>query len=160
MTDNTAKKIEQLQKADREISINDCPDCFTVPGDFAAIDIVHPFTGRGVYPGETLQEIQARYPGAVVMTIDKACEEKAKLQRTPITWEPSTYEAFDYGLCVLPPAIWIGGAFMVGEPYDHDAGNGQPRFQAYRERGDIYERASRPMTRAEFREIFSAEVQT
>jgi hypothetical protein len=54
-------------------------------------------------------------------------------------------------LNVLPPAAWIGGAFMVGEPTDHCAETGRPRFQAYRERGMQFEVASRPMTIAEFR---------
>ena len=160
MTKNTARKIEQLQKAENEITINDCTHVVAVPGHNQAVDIIHPITGRMIYGGKTVAECIADNPGAVVMTFDELTSQIAERQHTPIVWEPSTYEAFDYGLNVLPPAIWIRGGFMVGEPCDHDAETGQPRFQAFRERGDIYERASRPMTRAEFREIFSAEVQT
>ena len=156
MTKNTARKIEQLQKAENEITINDCTHVVAVPGQNQAVDIIHPITGRMIYGERTVAECIAENPGAVVMTFDELTQQIADRQHTPIGWEPSTYEAFDYGLCVLPPAIWIGGTFMVGEPYDHDAGNGQPRFQAYRQRGEVYEKANRPMTRAEFREIFSA----
>ena len=53
------------------------------------------------------------------------------------------------------------GGFLVGEAWDHDAGNGQPRYTAYYkakgfsvEKGthvDIFMVSNRPMTRAEFR---------
>jgi len=124
--------------AERSFHVSQCENCVAVPGGEQIIDMTNPITGRTWYGAKTLEECAAENPGAVVMRVDDFCAEKAKRQRTPIVWEPSTYESFDYGLCVLPPAIWIGGAFMVGEPCDHDAGNGQPRFQAFRERGDIY----------------------
>jgi len=147
----TSEKVEKLVQAEREISINDCPDCIAVPGQDNVIDVMHPITGQTIYGNKTIKQVQEENPGAKVMTLDAFCEEKAERQHLPIKWELSTYEAFDYGLNVLPPAIWIKDGFMVGEPYDHDAGNGQPRFQAYRQRGDIYEKANRPMTREEFR---------
>ena len=151
MTGNVSQKVEKLVQAEREISINDCPDCIAVPGQNHAIDIMHPVTGRTIYGNKTVEEVQAENPGAEVMTLDELCRQVAERQHTPITWEESTEEDYDYGLNVLPPAIWIKGGFMVGEPYDHDASNGKPRFQAFRQRGDIYEKATRPMTREEFR---------
>jgi len=153
---NTAKKVEKLVKAGRELSVSDCTECVAVPGQNNCIDVIHPFTGQMVYGERTVAECIADNPGAVVMPMDELTRQIAERQHTPITWEPSTYEAFDYGLNVLPPAIWIGGGFMIGEPYDHDAGNGQPRFQAFRQLGDKYEKANRPMTRAEFREEMGA----
>jgi hypothetical protein len=36
------------------------------------------------------------------------------------TWQPSTRERYNDQLNVLFPAEWIGQAFLVGEPYDHD----------------------------------------
>lgn len=36
---------------------------------------------------------------------------------------------------VLPPARWIGGAFLVGEAMSHDD-NGQARYAYYFRRGD------------------------
>ena len=159
MTDNRAEKVAKLVEPQKSLHVTQCENCVAVPGHNSCVDVINPITGLTWYGGKTVAESIAENPGAEVMTMDELCRQIAERQHTPITWEPSTYEAFDYGLNVLPPAIWIGGAFMVGEPYDHDAGNGQPRFQAYRQRGDIYEKATRPMTRAEFREIFSAEVQ-
>ena len=50
----------------------------------------------------------------------------------------------------LPPAAMSSGAFLVGEPYDSDAGNGQPRFQGFWERRSEFFQSDRPITRAEF----------
>jgi hypothetical protein len=54
-------------------------------------------------------------------------------------------------LNILPPIAWNGWAFMVGEPDDHCAATGRPRFRGYRMRGNVYEVASRPLTVAEFK---------
>ena len=88
------------------------------------------------------------------MSVDEFCAWKAERQRTPITWAATTEERFMEMLEVLPPADGTHGygAFLVGEAYDHDAGNGQPRYQAYRQRGKEFFAGNRPMTRAEFRE--------
>jgi len=152
MTDKTAKKVEKLVQAEREISINDCTHCVAIPGQNQAINIVHPFTGRMIYGEKTVAECIEENPGAVVMTLDELCKQIAERQHTPIAWDETTEEEYDYGLNVLPPAIWVRDGFMVGEPYDHDASNGQPRFQAFRQREGVYEKANRPMTRAEFRQ--------
>jgi hypothetical protein len=50
---------------------------------------------------------------------------------------------------VLPPAFWQGGLFLVGEPWDHDAGTGQPRYAAFWKRAAVYLEADRPITRRE-----------
>jgi len=60
---------------------------------------------------------------------------------------------------VLPPALWLRGGFLVGEPFDHDAGNGQPRYGAYRRIDGGYMVASRPMTTAEFRAELKGETE-
>jgi len=41
--------------------------------------------------------------------------------------EEVTEERYDEMLCVLPPERMRGGAFLMGEPFDHN-GNGEPRF--------------------------------
>ena len=56
----------------------------------------------------------------------------------------------------LPPAAWIGAAFLVGEPSDHHAGTGAPRFQACRYVAGVYEASSRPLTLDEFRTMARA----
>lgn len=114
------------------------------------IDLIHPVTGLTFHYGKTLADCQAEYPDAEIMLVSEFCAWKAEKQRTPITWGPVPEAQYIYMLEVLPPAAWVGDAFLVGEPYDHDAGNGQPRYEAYRKRGSEYETASRPMTVAEF----------
>ena len=55
---------------------------------------------------------------------------------------------------VLPPASQYGGAFLVGEPYDHHAGPGRPRCSCFkREAGKFYV-LSGPVTVAAFRKMF------
>ena len=72
-----------------------------------------------------------------------------------ITWEPTTKETFYEMLEVLPPAAWENDAFLVGEPFDHDAETGDPRYSAYRRRpGEQYETGSRPMTIQEFKNSY------
>jgi len=155
MTNKTAEKVEQLVEARRELSINDCTHCIAVPGQVNAIDLVHPITGRTIYGNKTLGEIRAErpeYANAELMAFDDYREQAAAIQRTPIAWGETTEEDYDYGLNVLPPALWIKGGFLVGEPCDHDAGNGQPRFQAFRDDRGKCEKSNRPLTRAEFRQ--------
>lgn len=130
-------------------------DCYAVPGADHIIDAIHPNTGLTIAFSRTEAEVLAANPGAIRMPITQHCAEKAARQRTPITWEPSTHAQYHEMLNVLPPAGWIRAAFLVGEPMDHDAGSGEPRFTAYDHRGatddDGYLVASRPLTIAEFR---------
>jgi len=70
----------------------------------------------------------------------------------PITWTETTEDRYNDMLEVLPPAAMIGSAFLVGEPSDHCAATGQPRFEAFRQRGAVYLVASRPMTIRELRD--------
>jgi len=119
------------------------------------IDLVHPLTGKTAIYGKTLEDCQADpdYAGAERMTIEEFCQSKAATQDTPISWEPVTEERYWDMLEVLPPAAMGHGGFLVGEPWDHHALTGRPRYAAYRCRGDVYETASRPMTIKEFREL-------
>jgi len=135
------------------MSMTDCERCFASRERGTIIDVLHPTTGLTVCYGRNLANVREEYPDAEEMSVEEFCVWKAERQRTPITWEPSTEERFEEMLCVLPPAAWDHGAggFLVGEPYDHDAGNGQPRYQGFREFGGKYYQSSRPMTRAEFK---------
>jgi hypothetical protein len=143
------EKITDFLKAES------CPyptDCYAVPGSDSMIDTIHPATGLAVYSGDSFEQVQARHPGAVRMSIEAFCEAKAIRQHSPITWEPVTEDKFFEMFEVLPPAYHNNHGFLVGEPWDHDASNGQPRYAAYRMRGLVYETASRPMTIKEFKE--------
>ena len=67
-----------------------------------------------------------------------------------IEWKETTEERFWEMLGVLPPAIMLKGAFLVGEPYDHND-IGYPRFQGFRQEGEKFFESSRPITHAEFK---------
>ena len=128
-------------------------ECFAVPGSSSMIDVIHPVTGKTLIYGKTLDDVRAEpgYEKAERMSVDDFCTAKASRQDTPITWTETTEEKFWDMLEVLPPAARFNGGFLVGEPWDHHAITGQPRFAAYREQFDKFYVASRPMTRTEFR---------
>lgn len=69
------------------------------------------------------------------------------------TWKRVSRERYWDMLEVLPPAVFGGGAFMVGEPANHDPETGQPTFAAFKQTGDAYFEATEPMTIAAFRKI-------
>lgn len=102
---------------------------------------------------KTLEQIRADFPDAEVMSLDDWCAWKASTQGTPITWEETPEERYREMLECLPPAVWTRSGFLVGEPWDHDALTGQPRYQAFRQVGDRFIVASRPMTVKEFRAL-------
>jgi len=124
---------------------------FAVPGEDSLIDVVHPVTGLSEVEGETLEQVQARYPGAEVIEIAGWLAAKAERQHTPITWTECPEDYYMTMLGVLPPADMWSGGFLVGEPTDHDAGDGRPRFAAFRQWGSRYYEANRPLTIPEFR---------
>ena len=144
-------RTETMTQKVEKVLIADCERCLASKARETMIDVLHPVTGLTVCYGKTLKDCRKEYPDAEEMSVDEFCSWKAQRQRTPIAWTPTTEERFTEMLEVLPPAAGCRGGFLVGEPYDHDAGNGQPRFQAYRQRGDTFETANRPLTRAEFR---------
>lgn len=126
---------------------------FAVPGAPGIVDAINPTTGLSACYGENLEQVQVRYPGAVQMSWSDWQTAAIRLQQTPIIWEPSTQDAYNGMLGCLPPIDWRGGAFLVGEPCDHDHATGRPRYQAYWQIGTDYFASSRPVTRAELRAI-------
>ncbi len=128
--------------------------CIAVRGR-SIIDLIDPETLKTDIYGETLEEVQ-QTPGresAEIMTVEEFCHEKGALQNRPITWTETTEGHYYEMLGCLPPAAYGNGAFLVGEPYDHHALTGEPRYQAFRHSGGGYEVSDRPMTVAEFREV-------
>ena len=144
MATETAEKVKKI------VQMADCDRAFVSKEQNTIIDIVNPATGLSWCYGKTLDVCREEYPDAEEMDIDEFCTWKAERQRTPITWSATTKAQYWEMLECLPPAAMSKGWFLVGEPYDHDAGNGQPRFSAYRQYGNTYETSSRPITRAEF----------
>jgi hypothetical protein len=132
---------------------------FAIPGQNHIIDAVRA-DGRSMVNGQTLDEIKARgpeYAAVELMPWEDYRSAQIARQNTPITWARTSGRKYNEMLEVLPPAYWDSYGFLVGEPYDHSAETGKPRFQAYRMRGGkgpysaIYEVASRPLTVAEFK---------
>jgi hypothetical protein len=65
-----------------------------------------------------------------------------------------TEDLYDEMLCILPPALWLGYGFLVGEPYDHRrctiTNHVMPTYAAFFNAfGKFYE--GDPLTVAEFR---------
>jgi hypothetical protein len=124
-------------------------EVYAVPGKHCIVDTINPATGRTRIYGHTEAEVLAQDPDAIRMTWAAWQAEQTARQRTPITWAPTTQAEYTRMLEVLPPALWQGGAFLVGEPMDHDLQSGVPRFAAYWARWGRYFIASRPLTCAE-----------
>lgn len=60
-------------------------------------------------------------------------------------WVPSTVEAFDHFMNILPPfALGVFGGFAVGEPYDYDA-EGAARYLCFRRNGNEVQAAYRTL---------------
>lgn len=118
--------------------------CFASLKRGTIIDTVE--NGRTRVYGKTLDECRAEYPDAQEMTVDAFIDWKAAQQATPIEWEATTEDRFEDMLCCLPPIGWCNKGFLVGEPWDHEAKTGQPRYQAFRKTLDGFLCSSRPLT--------------
>lgn len=139
----------------RPLSLEDCIECYAVPGSDSIIDVIHPDTGLTWVYQKTAEDVTTQNPAAVRMRLADWMQAKTKRQHGPITWMPTTREQYHEMLEVLPPAMWSGGAFLVGEPDDHDAETGEPRFRCYFHEAGAYSVASRPMTRRELKSFLS-----
>lgn len=137
------------------MNFRDCTECFAVPGEDSVIDMRHPVTGLSMVNGETLEQVQARYPAAVVIAWETWRAEKAARQNQPVEWRECSEARYMDMLEVLPPAHMEPRGFLVGEPWDHDAATGRPRFAAFRHTRLAYLESSRPMTVVEFRAVLA-----
>jgi hypothetical protein len=129
-------------------------ECFAIRGQ-TMIDLINPATGKTAIYGKTLEDCRQEkgYEQAERMTIDEFCKDKAEAQDAPVVWEPTTKERYREMLECLPPALWLALGFLVGEPWDHHALTGAPRYQAFIHNGNQYLSSNRPMTRAEFKAL-------
>lgn len=136
-------------------------ECFAVPGH-TMIDLIDSETGLTQIYGKTLDQCreEPEYANAERMTIDAYCASKAKAQETPITWEPTTEEAYWDMLEALPPACRWRGGVLCGEPYDHHAITGESRHSCMREWNERYYRTSRPVTITEFRALMQKGIES
>ena len=145
-------KVQALIETDR-FTVTDNSPCFVSKRSGTVIDFVNPSTEKTLYYSKNLETCRETYLDAEMMTLGEWCEWKAAQQRTPIAWEEVTEERFYDMLECLPPAAGTKGwrEFLVGEPYDHDALSGEPRYQGFRRTSSGYFASSRPMTVTEFR---------
>lgn len=72
-------------------------------------------------------------------------------------WMECSESDYQYGLECLPPAVWIGDTFMVGEPMSH-TDKGAATFTAYLKRDGKFYCGKQPMTVKEFRRVKLAEI--
>jgi hypothetical protein len=107
--------------------------------------------GLTTYSRMSWEQIKAKYPSAYRTTVDEFCAWKGEQQRTPISWSETTEQVYDEMMGALPPAFWLTNGFLVGEPNDHEADTGEPRFDGFKHKDGKFYAASRPMTRAEFK---------
>ena len=119
------------------------------------IDLIHSDTHRTHINGKSLADCQAEpsYAGVKTverMTVEEFCQSKSAAQDVPVQWESITEERYYDLLECLPPAYYGAQGFLVGEPWDHHAMTGRPRYQACRCRQGVYEASNRPMTILEF----------
>jgi len=129
------------------------PLVFAAPGQRNIIDECHPHTWRGIYSGDTLEEIQERYPSAYIVEIDDWSQKKEQEQRTHIEFVDVTEEVYWQMLECLPPRKMRNGCFLVGEPMDHMASSGEATYSMYVKKGNTFQESSRAVTIAEFDEI-------
>ncbi len=137
------------------MSIQNCKTVFAVPGEDSIIDYINPATGRSWINDETLEQIRKRYPQAEVVNCENHFSAIAARQDAPLEWDETTREKYEEMLNCLPPEDFNRSftAFLVGEPSDHHATTGQPRYQAFQIHSGKYWQSNRPITRKEFRII-------
>jgi hypothetical protein len=152
---NITKKIERLRDDPNDWMT--WTKCFAVPGSDTIIDMARPQSGLSAIYGRTLEEVRGEYPGAELVDYDEFKNGIAARQNAEMatgTWDEVPEKTWDDMLNVLPPAAQQNGAFMVGEPTDHHAGTGRPRFTCFKwEAGKAY-RFSASITLVVFRQMF------
>ena len=99
--------------------------CFYVPGQLSIIDTVKD-NGKSFYDNESLEEIDKRYPGAILISFEDAIAEIEALAQKKYITEPVEVdeERFMDMLEILPPMNWKqtteGEVFMMCEMnYSH-----------------------------------------
>ena len=99
--------------------------CFYVPGQLSIIDTVKD-NGKSFYYDESLEEINKRYPGAILIPFEDAIAQLEALAEKKYITEPIEVdeERFLDMLEILPPMNWKqsteGEAFMICEMnYSH-----------------------------------------
>lgn len=134
----------------------DFTDCFAVPGEHVIIDVVHPLTGLTHINGENLEKVRQRYPKAEQMPLAEFIRLKAIQQDAePLRWKEISEDEFNDAMDALPPAVMIGGCFLLGEPFDTHAGTGYNRYCPYVQRQGKFYGGTKPLTVPQFRDFMT-----
>lgn len=128
-------------------------ECYTLPDFDCMSDTIHPITGLTTYGGKSEADIRKEHPTILRMSTDEFCQKKAEKQNSPIEWKPTDKDRYYEALGCLPPAFLDGGRFLVGEPMDHCAKSGRPRYDGYCESQGAYFHTSRPVTVRDFKAL-------
>ena len=72
-------------------------------------------------------------------------------------WKKVSEARYNEVLDVLPPAVWAGVGFLVGEPFDHTA-DGYPRFTAFAKIDGQHYESTEPLTHKQFRALWPKDV--
>lgn len=99
--------------------------------------------------------VVARCRGNAVMKYDPRHYREVTAENQ--IWMECSQSDYQYGLECLPPAVWIGDTFMVGEPMSHTE-QGAATFTAYLKRDGKFYCGKQPMTVKEFRRVKLAEI--
>jgi hypothetical protein len=126
-------------------------ECYTLPDFDGMTDTIHPITGLTTYGGKSEADVRKEHPTILRMTVEAFCQKKAELQNAAVEWMPTDQATYYDRLEALPPEFMDGSRFLLGEPMDHCAKSGLPRFEGYCARNGRYFYTSRPVTVRDFK---------
>lgn len=140
-------------KTQKELTAMDCTHAFANDDQDHVIDVIHPVTGLSWINGESFDQMKLRYPEIKIVNMREWFNAKGERQDSPVAWVEITADKFDEYLCCLPPISYGQGRFLVGEPSDHHASSGAPRYHACVSQDGKHYTSNRPLTVKEFKAL-------
>lgn len=110
--------------------------------------------GKTVYGLLPVEKVLAENPDYRLVSYDEFVAAASAEQDQPVSWSPVSEDDYYEKMDCLPPAVARSYGFLLGEPQDHHAATGKPRFAAFLKLGigetTRFLRSSRPLQVAEF----------
>ena len=106
--------------------------------------------GQTIYGRKPVDKVLAENPSYKLVEYDEYVAAASAEQDQPIVWSPLSEEDYYEKMDCLPPAVARSYGFLLGEPQDHYAATGKPRFAAFLKLGPRFCRSSRPLRVEEF----------
>ena len=147
-------RLERKRNAIKSLQselIYDFQECYALPDFRCMQDVIHPITGLTMSYQKSEADMVKQHPTILRMTVEAFCQKKAELQNAPVEWMPTDQATYYDRLEALPPEFMDGSRFLLGEPMDHCAKSGLPRFEGYYARNGRYFYTSRPVTVRDFK---------